>query len=612
MELKAENWGKALSLQFLGNWAGSHHNWQALKKWAILMVMAGVVAIFYPILGFEFLNFDDPELLTDHPWYSPLTWQSFLAMWNPISLWSGAALDYSPVRDSSYAFDLLVWGWSGFGFHFTQLILHAVNAGLLFTLLVRRASLPFAAVGTLLWAVHPLCVEPVAWVTGRKDLLLVTGVLAAMVLWERNRTTSAIVIGVGAMLSKYTAVVLGPLYLLLQRLRGERISRKVVVVLTLFALTLGLFVVMANRQADRLLETNGAVSPWPAAFQVVVHNLRTLVWPTDLSARYVQVHDVGFGSCAIGFFLCLTWLALALWAWRKKSVWGEGWLIFGVAQVPTLLQISLGHPVWMADRYLYLPLVGASLALVAVVSRFDQNRMRAGFFLLVVMVIACGVLSRTRLPVWEDSLRLWEDTTQKSPSLYYAWGNLGSAQLERGRSSDAVISLERALKLNSTWQKGHLLLGDAYAQAGVPKKALAALEAYERKGEKKLLEKTRRRRAIVWARLGREEVAEPLFRSCLEARPTDVVAMANLGVLLARSGREKEALRQWERAIELRPRLAMARLNRARYHFREGDCGKMETDLSKFRAKSPVEKTQAKWLRQNCRRKPNLRNPPGE
>jgi len=570
-----------------------------------LVLAVATVLLFWPSIRFGFLNWDDDQLLTQHPWYLPVTYKSLFAMWNPLSLWEGKALDYSPIRDLSYALDLWVWGWNPFGFHLTNVLLHAANGILVFLFLLNFCSFGAAWIGSMLWAWHPLAIEPVAWVSGRKDLLMACFVLIALHLAHRNRWFEAFGSGLAALLSKYTALPLGIIFL--TPIGGNRSSARrtrTSLGLIVFGLAIVGFALAANRHRGEVIVAQKAedfVHVWPAALQVVTHAVQSAVWPTALSARYVQHPELGWfnHSVAGGAALLVATMIALFYLLRKLPAAGKG-LLFGALTFLPYLPIVPTN-IWMADRYLYLSLVGGVWGWVALLDTAPGKVRRA---LLLSSVILAGLSAwqtRARLPVWKDSLSLWSDTVQRSPSLYYVWGNLGQAQLETGHTQEAIRSFERAYKLNSAFKEAWLFLGQAYVREGRKKVGIEALVRFETESPETMKTRRLRERAIAWAETGEKERAEKLFKEQLRNQPTDPVAWGNLGVLYVQSGRDGDALDAWNRAIRVRPDLPVARLNRGRYRFLHGECDGMKEDFRAFREMTGAERMEIQRLKNSCR-----------
>ncbi len=552
------------------------------------------------MIRFQFLDWDDPELLTRNPWFLNPSWKSVAALWNPLSLWKGSAQEYAPIRDLTYLLDRILWGWNPAPFHLMQLLLHSLNAVLLFHFLRRRASLYLAILGALLWAFHPLTIEPVAWISGRKDLLMVTGMLGAFLLYD-SRPDCAFLSGLFALLSKYSSIVVGPIVGAMARIRNEKFPILLVLFLTLLAKFLALFVFFANAHIGSLVKvshTKDVFQSWPAAFSVIPHNLEAIFWPTALSARYVQSPWLGWEAAEVwmGFILAIVIGALVFVAWRKMPLFAEGLVIFTMSQFPTFLQISVGHPIWMADRYLYLPLIGVAISIVAWVEKWGSSIRKFALLPLVPL----SLLTWNRLPVWHDSYSLWRATSEASPTLYYVWGNLSHAEQDREDWKSAKASMERGLRLNPDWAKGWGDLAQIEIRLGNVDRAKAILKEVDSDSNLHSQEEGWIPRADAYLAMGYVKEAEPLLEKALIRYPESSLGWANYGTLLAQTGREKDALKAWGRALDIYPGEPTARINRARYWFLKGNCQEMQADLSKMDAPSERDKSDSTWLQAHC------------
>lgn len=577
--------------------------------WGALWLL--VLGLYAPATRFHFLNFDDPALLTAHPWYLAPSGAALGRMLDPRSLWNGQSLDYSPLRDLSYALDRWLWGWSSGAFHRVQVLLHLANASLVLLLLRRRLPLFFAWSGAALWAVHPLGVEPVAWISSRKDLLMSAGCVGALLLEERGKTLRAGACGAAALLCKYAAIFLAPLLLLIAWLQKRRPRWGLIAFLAVASLALGGLAVAANRHLGRLHEVSwfgGEAALWPAAWQVVVHNLRTLLWPFDLAAIYLPQRALVDGSSAAvwgGALLAVAWLEALLGTWSRWPEVALGLLILGLGQLPIAIQIASGHPLWMADRYLYVPLVGAALAVAALAERWGRGRWRRpvqGTLLLLIAALAWQ--SAQRLPLWRDSLALWQATAGHGSARYepVAWGNLGLAQMEAEQYPAAILSLQRSLAIDPTWSALWPNLALAMLRTGRAAEAEPLMRRWEAGATAEALAETVLERAMVWGELGEAEKAAAGFSRALAQRPFDPQAWHALAADLARCGRLAEAKQAWERGLRLRPDFYPARLGRARFLVRAGDCPGAAADLQALRDAPPFYLALTAELEQKCPR----------
>ncbi len=562
-----------------------------------------VVGVFWPCRNFSFLNWDDPMILTLHPWYSPLNARHLLEMWNPFSLLEGKAVAFSPLRDMSYALDYWLWGGlSSKGFHLSNVFLHATNALLAFWVATRFLPKTLAWLTALLWACHPMVVEPVAWVSSRKDLLMTTFALAGLAFLCQKKHLHYLAFGVASIFSKYVGLVLGIWGLLPSFSKGHKKIRWVGLALLVLGGGIVGFAIWANLKNNLVITANEASDwwkNWPAAFQVFPHYLSKALWPVSLSARYVQQPSLGWGSFDVWFGICIVvgW-GTALWKANLPKGARIGLLILGTALFPYLPIVPTN--IWMADRYFYLPLFGLIVVLVSFLNLWGEKYK----FAIIFFGVCLGMLSVTatvhRLPVWKSSLALWGDTAERSPELYYVWSNLAEAQKESGDYRGAEHSFRQAISLAPHWIKGSLLLGSLYAFSGKPDRAATLVKKFETKASKQELQASLSARGKVWAQLKAFEKAEPLLKQALERGQDVPLTMVNLGTLYMHTERPEEALNIWRRAGQLRPGLPGAHLNLARYFFLEKNCPSMNRELNSMREASLKEQRDAVWLRKHC------------
>ena len=501
---------------------------------------------------------------------------AFLHVWDPVAFWNGSSIDYSPIRDTSYLIDRLAFGRGSAGFHATNVFLHGLNACLLMVFLRKRADSITATVVAIAWAVHPVSVEPVAWISARKDLLMLTGVLLAGLAHQRSARRSSVVAGLSSMLSKYTGVIVPFVLLAFDRVWRRRTDWRVVAPLVAAAAVLGLAVSTANLQTGRLLEP-GTLDRWPGSLQVATHALAKILWPSGLNARYAQRLDLAWTDPVIlvGAAIAVLFTAALVFALRRAHALAEGLAIVGFGMAPTVLQIAMGHPIWMADRYLYVPLVGVALMLSWIVRRH-----RAFAVCVAGVAIVLAMVSSRRLDVWQDSLSLWRDTISRSSQLYYVHGKLADAELMRSNVDAAMLHYARALELEPGWHTGRGALARLKAGSGDLSAARALIEDLEATAPDVWLEQTRRDRATTWAILGDLDRATKLFKEHLATNSHDATTWNDYGVTLYRKGEVEAALAAWTSGAVANPGHIGVHLNRARVFAERGDCDSVTRELS--------------------------------
>lgn len=376
---------------------------------------------------------------------------------------------YRPVTTLSFALNALFFDQTPVGYHATNLVLHLGVCVLVF--LAARAltgrRLP-AGAAALFFAVHPAVAEPVAYVSARADLLCGGFSLLAFLLHRRGRETGAAADRVLsylafalAALAKIVALTVLPLLILHEAVvvpRGRRRFRALVPFAALGALYL------VVRSAVLELETWGDPAPFSrrvaAAGALLVDYVRNTVLPFDLKVFYDLPARGSWGDPGVLGAWALLAGAASLWLvfFRKWPVVGFGaaWFFAALAPVSGIPGFILPAP--MADRYLYVPLVGAALALAGVVAAAQDARVpstrggRAGRALGVgaasVYLVALAVSTASRLPDWRDSVALWEEAFRGAPSSAYVVNNLGWTYKRYGRLEEAERLIAKAVALD--------------------------------------------------------------------------------------------------------------------------------------------------------------------
>lgn len=411
-----------------------------------LMLLCTVVCVYLPAIGFDFVNWDDP-------WY--ITGNELIRSWHPRNLWristEVVARNYAPITQFSYLLDHTLWGdWPG-GYHLTNFLLHGFNAVLVYALVARLAGSRFVGWGTaLLFAVHPVHVESVAWVSSRKGLLSASFLLASLWYWLRPDRTErhewrGILFFILALLTKAIAVVMPPLVLaydmlVLRRKFADAFPRQVIPGF----LALWLLLVTMSAQSTDIGGVRDHLSlskPHLLAVDAIIvwRYLGMLVWPGGLAILY----DPPTAGIAASAALAITaWMIVAVFIWRIRRN-APRLALAAAAFWLFLLPVLNLFPITtlMNDRYLYLPSIPAFAVAIALI-RYPHTaaallrngcaaieyrtapapapgRFHATLGCLIVLLLtgfyANG--SRDRLGVWRDGLSLWTETRQQVPQL---------------------------------------------------------------------------------------------------------------------------------------------------------------------------------------------------
>ena len=499
---------------------------------------------------------------------------------------SGGEASYRPLPTLSYYLINQVFGTDPIGYHLFSVMLHAFNAILLLMLIRSLQSRLWVALSAAaLFAVHPVVTEAVNCVSFNEDLLatcfFLTALLAA--IWSERPDGSlrqwlewmSWLAFVFALFSKEMALTL-PVVIYLQDVIFKALPDNRGFSATLFRafqkrlrLYLGYFVLMAGYLYVRfylmagpaVIATDGAPLMKRLVFAPlqVIEFLKLALFPFGLSAEYLHAYPVHFWNPLnlVSFFIVSGMIVVA-WLSRKKTAvfaFGIGWFI--VTLTPVLNIYELINP--LAERYLYLPVIGivmaAVAALSAVLSENHQTRPKWIRYLvpavLIGLVIVYGAYSVKRNRIWQDNFTLFSETAKKVPDSPRVRGGLGLAYQQMNRLNDAIREFQRAIELNPGLVNAHFSLAYAYEQSGRTDEAIAA---YERAASLDSgFRDVQYNLAGLYVKRGRLEDALTAYNRHLENSPGDIEARNNLGVVYAMLGRLADAEDQWRRVLAVAP-----------------------------------------------------------
>jgi tetratricopeptide (TPR) repeat protein len=489
-------------------------------------------------------------------------------------------------------------------FHLTNILLHGVNTLLvtwfLFTFL---GSIFPATAGGLVFALHPVHVESVAFVSGRTDLLASVFVLLTVILWTRvqldpaRRPLAAAFGGslafLAAVFCKEVAYTLPALLLawgLFQTpdLQGQRtpwskrnslwlIPCGFVTVLTLIFRIYQLGIPFGFFGKERLAG-DGIGTDFAVACMTWLTSIRLLLFPVRLNAHYTH-QDVLSLRLLAGLSLLLI-ILLSILSYRRSKGRPAGfaitWFIVFFLPVSGIVKI-MGPPI--AERFLYLPSV--ALSMLAAILAEDASRLKSsrpwfiGTFLSILLLFCVATLERSR--VWSSNLALFTDLSLTSPENPIAYLGIGQALIKEGHPERAIKPLLRANSIDPDMALVDFELGRSYELAGQREKALY----YYRKAvhtEPDLI-MAHHKLGMLLGALGRWSEALQIFRRTLELDPGRAKSYFNLGAAEANLGNWRSALDSYKQAVELDPDFALARYNLSLVYLETGDIEKAEREL---------------------------------
>ena len=504
-----------------------------------------MLAIYWPVRHHQFVNYDDGLYVFDNPVVKHgLTW--------PGVQWAFTTLEVSnwhQLTSLSHMLDLELFGKENPGsHHVVSVFIHALNTVLLFTALVRLTGSHWrSAVVAVIFCLHPLRVESVAWIAERKDVLSAFFGLGSILLYAQfaeqgNWRNYALMVLFFAfsLMCKPMLVTLPCILLLLDywplrrwnRIGGNRSATQLI----LEKLPLVVMTAWSCWITVRAQRLGGSISPLEQiAIDERVQNaivtyaayLGKFLWPTNLAVLYPHPGDWEPWRVALSAAVLLA-ISVFVGAMRRKApALLTGWLWYMGTLVPVIGLVQVGVQA-MADRYTYVPQIGLAIMLAWSLPPPKRPESRAVIGALSVMIlVTLSWLTSRQVRYWRDSISLFEQTIAITSNNYIAHHNLAYAYEKERQYDKAIEMYERTLDIKPDYVTGHNNLGLLIA--------------------------------------GRDPDAGVYhLRRAVELKPNSSLLRSNLGLALANNGLLDEAIAELERAVQIDPRDAQAHVNLGR------------------------------------------------
>lgn len=546
-------------------------------------LVLATILVYAQTVRFGFMTVDDPIYVSENPHVQAgvtlgnLTW-CFSAFYES---------NWIPFTWLSLMLDTTLFGRGPAGYHVTNLLLHSANTLLLFRFLTRATGkiLPSAWVAAM-FALHPLHVESVAWITERKDVLSTLFGFLALLAYVRYASggsgwafAASILCFVFSLLAKQTLVTLPFVLLLLDfwplgRLAGRVTNaagwrRRIAVEKLPFFAVSGVFsaiavVAQAHSGTVRDLKQFPLAERVMNAIFVYAAYLAKTFFPHDLAVFYPHLHqNLAPTSVGLAAVLLLAITAAVMLCVRRYPFLFVGWFWYLGTLVPLIGLVQIGAQ-QMADRYTYFPLIGIFIAIAWLFSETTpagalRTRFLPAAAIATVLIAGAAGFRQTRL--WRDNVTLLQHAKDCTADNFRVHQYLGSALLGQGSVGEALGELRIAVRMDPSSAAAHSALGNALQASGRLDEAAKQYEAALLINEQD---------ADVHCNLGviqlkRREyaVAKRNFRRALEIDPYDVAANVNLGTLCLETGQYAEALACSRRALEVDSRSIRGRHNLA-------------------------------------------------
>jgi tetratricopeptide (TPR) repeat protein len=566
------------------------------QNWPLILILfLAILGTYYKSLPYPFLNLDDPYYI-NNPYIRDLTWKGIYGIFSkPI------VDNYFPLQILSYAIDYQIWHVQPFGYRLHNVVLHVLNAALVFLLLKKIFShtwVSFAA--ALFFGLHPVNVESVTWVAERKNVLSTAFLLSSFLFYlyyldEPTRSRKLVFyllclfLFLLGLLAKVSAVVLPVLFLLFDFCFRERKKRDMFkdkipfFILTFFFSVLTIWIYHTGKY---LVNYHGgsSYSNFLAMINVFVEYIIYLIVPVYLDHFYytpiprtIFEPQVLLSLGAILLFIILAWRSFQR---DRIFFFWLGWFFISLLPVLNIVPITILR----ADRYMYLPAIGffylVSWGLWKISQReFMAFRLPVLLFGLFLIAGTYAFLTLERNKLWRDSVIFWEESLKKFPQSVMPYKYIGNIYVSRGKNDLAISYFQAGLSGNPN----DVMLLNGLAMAHKGKNDLQKAEDLLLRANRlnPLDSATSNNLGTIYFQRGEMEKARSCMQKALEIDPQNASARANLGAVFYQLKQWEEAIRELEKAIEISPGSIEPYLNLALIYEQMKLLGKAESCLQR-------------------------------
>ncbi|MDX2362164.1 MAG: tetratricopeptide repeat protein [Crocinitomicaceae bacterium] len=543
-----------------------HHRLPTVAVLSILLIL--VLICLFPTFQNGWVNWDDPAYVLKNPLIQDLSSggiYTLFATGHQVGL-------YHPLTLISLGIDYQIWGVNAFGFHLTNLIFHLFNTFLAYYFFKKIQTPALAAfVGALLFGMHPMHVESVAWISARKDVLYTFFFLITLISYvyysrgeQRNKIlwySVALLAFICSLLSKSLGFTLPIILLLLDYLLKRKITTKVLLeklpffILSVLALIMAKYGQQASDSMNALTEIPLEKTIFIGSYNVLEYLFKVFA-PINLSS----FHPFPFrGSPALSMLFyasmipfCALLFFLFRWFKRSPKIF-FGIALFLITISPVLQIIPFGKTI-SSERYTYVPYIGlfylVGLGIQFLLSK-KFYKMRFGFLgVIILWFLFLAFQTRQQSKVWKDSETLWSKVIEQYPESEWAYMSRGMHRFQEKDINGARQDLDKSISLSpipqALYERGLLCeQEEGYVQAiDLYNQSLILDPSYA---------KSHLNLGVIYSKMQNSELAFEHFKAATEYDDSYGLAHFNLAISYKIKGQVAEALTSFTRAIELEP-----------------------------------------------------------
>ncbi|MCF8296498.1 MAG: tetratricopeptide repeat protein [Saprospiraceae bacterium] len=547
------------------------------KLW-LVFILAITFIVYFAAIKNGFVNFDDEryilqnEAIKDISAQNIKTWFTtyFDGHYHPLSQLS-LAIDYK-IASSSLPANFQIQELKANVFHFTNILLHLLNVLFVFLLLKKLfGKNEIAIIAALLFGLHPINVESVAWASERKNLLFAFFFLTSLFnyvkflqLDKRKYYLYSLLLFLFAVFSKVTAISLFFSLFIVEYLVDKKPFKPKLLLLKLpyFAIAV-LFLIIASLAQSSAFESNAI--PYSffdkiflASFGFMQYVIKTIA-PFNLSVFYPYPFDIGKEISIIQYLspvFVIGVLILIIILIRKKQkefAFGLAFFVLNIAFLVKLFDIPKGNYL-MADRYSYIPSIGIFIiiawAFIYLADKFKKQR-TTYLVVLSIYIIILGISTNVRTKIWENSTSLWTDVIENYPGYTFAYNMRGMDRVARQDYQGGVADFQESINLNPNIPDGYMNIGMVYMNTGNPE---GAIDIFSKAIEKiDTLAQAYFYRGYIEFQTNNFQKAIDDFDKNLELKPNNATSLLNRGLCYYKLTQYEKAIADYNLLIKIRP-----------------------------------------------------------
>jgi tetratricopeptide (TPR) repeat protein len=563
------------------------------KSTAALVIILLITFIAYiPALKAGFVNWDDPDYVSNNPVIKNISNLEMLFT-RPIQG------NYHPLTVLSLALNYSISGFDAWSYHLLNLLFHLFNCYLVFRLamILSRNNLIIAFTTSLLFGIHPMHVESVAWVSERKDVLYSLFFLAGLISYTKYVDSGSkkqygltILLLVLSLLSKPAAVIFPVVLFCIDLLRNRKFSlgllaEKIPFFILAFAMGLLTFTAQREKGAIEGAEIFDLSTRILMGFYGIMMYFIKLIIPVNLSPFYpfAPINEALPTAYYIAPLFSVMLIVLVFYSLNRNRVVAFG-ILFYLANLLLVLQFMPVGSAIIADRYTYLPYIGFFYIAGWLIDRYAKGNFSRSYHFNIPIAVIMGILTFKQCGIWLNGATLWDHAIKTQPSAR-AYLNRGSLYKDEKKYQEAIQCFNEALKINVADHEAYMLRGNVYFEMNKPdlafsdyKKSLSikpnystaldnvgALFGLRLQYDSALVYLNKalaispgyspsyKNRALVNLELNKNEDAIRDFKKFLEYNPNDPDIMNVIGVCYRNLGRYNDALTIINQAIAIKP-----------------------------------------------------------